>query len=72
MTFMTFNDGQILSELFTVFSHMSCSTAHHWIVWDVSYFAIKQEWAEAVLQQHGNFKHLFERDVRYFGKIQLY
>ena len=41
-------------------------------IMDVSCFAKKQEWAEAVLKQNGNFKHLFERDVRYFGKNQLY
>ena len=53
-------------------SHMTCFTAHHWSVLDVSCFARKQEWTEAVLQQNGNFKHLFERDVRCFGKNQLY
>ena len=53
-------------------SHMTCFIVHHWSVLDVSCFARKQERTEAVLQQNGNFKQLFERDVRYFGKNELY
>ena len=53
-------------------SHMTCFTAHHWSVLDVSCFARQQEWTEAVLQHNGNIEHLFEQDARCFGQNQLY
>ena len=42
------------------------------ILLDVSCFAMKPKWIEAVLEQSRNCGHNFQQDVRCFGEIFLY